>query len=99
MRNRSNNAPNIQWKRATLACGTVRHRLYVNGSETPYFVDDAKSAGIAHHIDGYPVALLGSGMGKEMQRRDGSSYRIAAVLNGGRNVGIVKAAAERMALT
>lgn len=96
---RSNNAPKTFWYRIEMACGTVRHKLYVNEQETPYFVDDAKKAGIAHWTAGEPVGLFGSGMGKEMRRRDGSAYHIAAVLAAFKNVTLAKARAERLALS
>lgn len=93
-----NQAPTTKWTRVELACGTVRHRLYVNGTETPFFVDDAKSAGIGHRTMGEPVGLFGSGMGSDIRRRNGETYRIAATLGAFRNVGTAKARAEQLAL-
>lgn len=95
----SNNGPSIKWFRTDFPCGTVRYRLYVNGAETPYFVDDAKKAGRGHWRCGEPVGLLGAGMGAEIRRRDGSSYQIAADLGGFRNVTLAKTRAERLALS
>ena len=94
----SNNPPRVRWFAVPLACGTVRHRLYVNDKETPYFVDNAKGAGRGHWTMGDPVGLHGSGMGNEIERRDGSTYRIAATLGAFRSVTRAKATAERMAL-
>lgn len=95
---RSNNAPKTKWTRIPLACGTIRHRLFVDDKETPFFVDDAKAAGIGHRTMGEPVGLFGSGMGKEIEARSGI-YRIAATLGSYHNVGIAKARAEQMALS
>ena len=95
--NGDNNAPRVTWFRAPLACGTVRHRLYVEGKETEYFVDDAKAAGIGHHAQGCAVQLWASGCGPEIRCRNGTSYRIAAMVPGFKNVTLAKMAAERMA--
>lgn len=94
-----NNAPQTRWVRVPFACGTIRHRLYVGESETPFFVDDSKLAGRAHRTLGEPVGLFGAGMGSEVRCLDGSTFRIAAILGAFRNVGIAKARAEQMALS
>ena len=96
---RTNNAPKTFWHRADMACGIVVHRLYVNGAETPYFVHDAKKAGIGHWTGGDPVGLFGAGMGAQVRCCDGSFYRIAATLATFRNVTLAKMRAEQMALT
>ena len=92
------NAPAVQWHRSDFADGTVRHRLYVDGVETPYFVDDAKRAGKGHFTYGEPVGLHASGMGAVIRRHDGSTYQIAATFGGFRNIGFAKARAEQLAL-
>lgn len=93
-----NAAPETHWYRCALACGVIRHRLCIGGSETPYFIDDARKAGIGHWTAGAPIGLFGAGMGRELRRRDGKSYRMAATLGGFRNVGLAKARAEMWAL-
>jgi hypothetical protein len=59
----TNNAPQCKWWKQELACGTERHRLYVNGTETRYFVDVARYH--AHRSYGSKVGLWGSGLGKQ----------------------------------
>lgn len=95
---RSTNAPKTFWHRVPMACGVIRHRLWVDEQETPYFVDDATKAGIGHRTYSERVGLLGAGMGTEIKCRDGGSYRIAAVLGGFKNVSLAKARAEQLAL-
>jgi hypothetical protein len=79
-----------------MACGTRRQRLYVDGAETPFFIDSA--ATIGHRTQGCRHGLYGSSMGDEVRCRDGSSYRIAAVLGGWPTIGLLKHRAEQMAL-
>lgn len=94
----SNQPPRTKWIRTPLACGVIRHRLYINEQEASFFVDDARQAGIAHFTQGNPVGLFGAGMGEEIRRRDGTTYRIAACIGGYRNIGVAKGRAEQMAL-
>lgn len=81
-----------------MACGVVRHRLFLNEAVSPYFIDDAKKAGRCHWTMGQQVGLFGSGLGETINVRGGGSYRIAATLGAFRNVGIAKARAEQLAL-
>lgn len=96
-----NNPPKAFWHRFELACGIVRHRLYVDGQETPYFVDDAKKAGKCHYSYGERVSLHGAGMGAmiDSPRGGGGGYRIAAFLGGFKRIELAKSAAEQRALT
>lgn len=57
----TNRAPTCRWERILVADGLIRHRLYVDGKETPWFVDVATVA--AHRSHGYRVALWASGKG------------------------------------
>jgi hypothetical protein len=68
------------WFTNHFACGTTRHRLYIDGLETPYFVDKASVR--AHFTCGHPVGLFGSGLGEEKTRMGGETYRIAASFGG-----------------
>ena len=92
----SNNAPVCKWFSTTMVCGTVRQRLYVDGQETPYFVDSA--ATIGHRTQGDTHGLFGAGMGAEVRTRNGGSYRIAATLASAPKVSILKNRAEQFAL-
>lgn len=56
----SNRPPKCRWRSVMLACETVRHQLYLDGSETPYFVDRARV--LAHYTQGQKVGLFGAGM-------------------------------------
>jgi hypothetical protein len=96
-----NNPPKTFWSRSELACGIVRHRLYIDGNETPYFIDDAKHAGRCHYQYGERIALMGAGMGAMVDRRrvGGGGYRIAAFLGGFRRIELAKSVAEQRALT
>ena len=93
----SNNAPRVKWFRTVMACDTIRHRLYLNGNETAFFIDDAKAAGKGRWTQGDPVGLFASGSGNQIRRDDGSAYRVAALMGSFRNVGMAKARAEQMA--
>lgn len=97
----SNNAPKTFWYRFELACGTVRHKLYVDGHETAYFVDDAKKAGRAHYQYGERIYLMGAGMGEMVNRLidGGGGYRIAAFLGGFKRVDSAKNSAEQRAIS
>lgn len=96
----SNNAPKTFWYRFEMACGIVRHKLYVDEQETPYFVDDAKKAGKCHWSMGGPISLHGAGMGETINRipRGGGGYRIARFLGGFKRVELAKGNAEQRAL-
>ena len=95
----SNNPPRLTWTSYAQSNGSVRHRLYVDGREHAYFVDDDRKAGQGHHAMGCPVSLHGSGMGGEVRCRDGSSYRTARMLYGCNTVREAKARAENMVLS
>src|ERR1019366_9067421 len=92
---KSNRPPRTRWFKATMACGTERHRLYVNGNETPYFIDSAILIG--HRFQGERYGLHGSGMGAEIRRRDDSTYQIALCLDIGSKILPLKMKAERLA--
>lgn len=81
----TNNAPKFRWWKADFG-HTVRQRLYVDGRETPYFIDSAQ---VAHHKTmGERHGLFGSGMSKG---------GCAAILGFGRSVAVLKHRAEQMA--
>jgi hypothetical protein len=86
----TNSAPQTKWHRTEMACGTVRYRLFVEGRETPYFVDAATAR--AHYGYGDRIALWGSGM---LPSRSGGN--IAGFLGGFRTVELAKHAAEQRA--
>lgn len=76
-----------------MSCGTRRQRLFLEGAETPYFIDSA--LGIrAHRSSGEEHGLYGAGMGAEVR----AGMRIAAPLGCGSNVKLLKHRAEQMAL-
>lgn len=77
---------------AELACGTRRQRLYVNGTETPYFVDTASHR--AHRTYGEPHGLFGAGLGEMTS----AGYRIAGCFGAGKKIAVLKHRAEQMAL-
>jgi hypothetical protein len=76
-----------------MACGTKRQRLYVDGVETPYFVDTAAVA--AHRTYGERHGLWGAGMSEPHWR---TGYRIAACFGCGDKIAPLKHRAEQMAL-
>jgi len=82
----TNNGPKVKWWSTDFG-HTVRQRLYVNGNETPYFVDSAHTAG--HKSQGDEHGLYGSGMHPK---------GIALLLASGRRVTPLKHRAEQMAL-
>jgi hypothetical protein len=88
----SNRAPGVFWHRMPMACGTVRHKLYLDGVETPFFIDYASSR--AHYAHGYKVGLWGAGMAETTRL----SYRIAAFLGGFARLELAKYKAEQMAM-
>ena len=51
---------NLAWVSYTMACGTRRHELWVEGIKTPYFVDRASVR--AHYTNGQRVGVFGAGM-------------------------------------
>lgn len=92
----TNNPPRIHWHAIEFGGDTIRRqRLYVDGRETPYFVDEALCH--AHRTYGEKYGLHGAGMGKEVRRRDGTTYQIAATLDFGPKIAPLKAKAERLA--
>jgi hypothetical protein len=82
----ANNAPVTIW-RAYVIGAMKRQRLYVNGRETPYFVDTALAAYARTY--GEKHALFGSGM---------SAAGTAACLGFGRLLAPLKHKAEQLAL-
>ena len=87
----SNRAPQCNWHSTMLACGTRRQRLYVNGLETPYFVDTA--AVHAHKTMGEKHGLFGAGMSEP----NAFGQRHAAILGCGKSVALLKHRAEQFA--
>lgn len=95
-----NHPPVVRWTRVVLGCGGVRHRLFVDGRETDWFVDDESRAGRGHCFSREcPVSLYAAGRGREIRCRDGSTYRIAASVGHFPRVGDAKARAETCALS
>lgn len=90
-----NNAPKIKWVSEMLACETRRQRLFVDGRETPFFIDSANGI-LAHRTTGYEHGLFGAGMGPIAGNRSG--LRIAAILGAGPRIAELKHRAEQMAL-
>ena len=88
----SNAAPQTRWHSCELACGTKRYRLFVDGRETPYFIDRAQYR--AHFAYGSRVALWGAGLG-QMTR---AGYRIAGCFGTFAKVTLAKHRAEQLAL-
>jgi len=62
MAQKTNNAPEVFWQDFMLACGTRRYRLFVDGTQTKYFVDRASHR--AHFAYGDRCGLWGAGMDK-----------------------------------
>ena len=89
----SNNAPKTEWRGHVMACGTTRQRLYVDGAETPYFIDTTDIR--AHRTCGEKHGLWGAGLG-EMSR---AGYRIAGCFGAGPKIAPLKHRAEQMALS
>lgn len=75
-----------------MACRTVRHRLYKDNIETPWFVD--KAAVRAHYSAGYPVGVYGAGMGEPSPF---TGIRIAALFGAYNTVTEGKRQAEHLA--
>lgn len=94
MANISNNAPSVAWRGGLLACGTRRQRLFVNGAETPYFIDSANGVR-AHKSAGSEHGLWGSGLGEEIR----PGLRIAAMFGAGPDIRSLKHRAEQLALS
>lgn len=89
----SNNAPACKWYRIELACGTIRQRLYLDGKETPWFVDSA--AVMAHRCQGDKHGLWGAGL--SVPNRYGRRH--AECFASGSKIEPLKAKAEQMALS
>lgn len=87
MTSKGNKAPTLKWWHFDLGPVT-RQRLYVNGTETPYFIDTAKEH--AHRIYGEKHGLFGAGMDPK---------GIAATLDFGPRIAVLKHRAEQMAFT
>lgn len=83
---------NTEWHRQELASGTTRHRLYVDGVETPFFVDHARR--VAHYSYGSPIGLWGAGLGA---KPPGVNYRIAGFFGGFKRLKDAKAQAVSLA--
>lgn len=88
----TNRPPKAIWFRLPLACGTVRQKLFIDGKETPFFIDTASTA--AHRTTGEKHGLFGSGMGPLTR----AGYRIAGQLAAGGRIAPLKHRAEQMAL-
>lgn len=91
----SNSAPSFKWFRFEMSDSVIRSKLYVNGHETRFFIDEARTIG--HRCYGEKYGLHGAGMGAEIRRTDGTSYQIAATLGFGPRMAPLKADAERRA--
>jgi hypothetical protein len=94
----TNNAPKLQWHSQMLASGTRRQRLYVDGAETPFFIDSANGIR-AHKNQGDEHGLYGAGMHEcEWRGQNGEKRYIAAALGTSVKVEPLKHRAEQMAL-
>lgn len=95
----ANQAPKTEWRGFAMACGTRRQRLWLNGIETPFFIDTANGL-LAHRTQGQEHGLFGAGM-HECAVRDleGRQRYIAAVLGSGKKIAVLKHRAEQMALS
>lgn len=91
---RGNNGPEIKWWSDTLACGTRRQRLFVDGRETPFFIDTAKYK--AHRSYGDTHGLWGAGLGKFVEAK--TPYRTAGFFGNGKKIQRLKHRAEQLAL-
>lgn len=89
----SNRAPETKWFSQVLASGVVRQRLYVDGNETPFFIDTSDQR--SHRTYGDRHGLYGSGMGDMTS----AGYRIAGCFGSARNIVPLKHRAEQMALS
>jgi hypothetical protein len=74
-----------------------RQRLYVDGVETPYFVDSANGVR-AHRTYGDEHGLFGAGLG-DLIASARIPYRIAACFGSGPKIALLKHRAEQMALS
>jgi hypothetical protein len=83
----SNNAPSLKWVKLPHFGVLRRQRLFLNGRETPYFVDTALT--IAHYTQGDRHGLFGSGM---------SERGCAVTLGSASKVSVLKHRAEQYAL-
>jgi len=92
----SNNPPRPLWVRTPIGEHTIRHTLWMGERQTPFFVDEAKVR--AHYSNGHRIGLWGSGMGEEVRRRDGGTYRIAGFLGGFDRITLAKHRAEQRAM-
>lgn len=94
----SNNAPTLKWHSQMLASGTRRQRLYLNGTETPFFIDSANGIR-AHRSHGEEHGLYGAGMQEcEWRGPNGEKRYIAAALDAGTRIEPLKHRAEQMAM-
>lgn len=89
----SNNAPIVKWRGLMLACGTRRQRLFMNGQETPYFIDSANGIA-ANRTQGDEHGLYGAGMSEPHWL---TKRRIAACFGGGK-IADLKHRAEQYAM-
>lgn len=89
----TNNAPKTTWVKSEMADGTIRHRLFVNGMETCYFIDKAAHVEQRFTHD-RPFVLYGAGLGKMTS----AGYRIASILDGFPRISQAKHRAEQFAL-
>lgn len=89
----SNNAPKCVWRSHILSCGSNRQFLYVNDTETPWFIITAEVRSL--RTDGERHGLWGAGMSDPHWR---TGARIAACFGSGRKIAPLKHRAEQMAL-
>lgn len=90
-----NQAPKLKWYSEILACGTTRQFLFLDGQQTPFFIDSARYH--AHRSLGQVHGLWGSGMGALIAEAK-KPYRIAAPLGCGPKIEPLKHRAEQMAM-
>lgn len=82
----SNNAPTVRWFKTDFGA-IERHRLHVDGRETPYFVDKALMR--CHYTYGEKYGLYGAGM---------SERGTAIILGFANKITVLKHRAEQFAL-
>lgn len=84
----SNNGPSLKWITVAHVTAVHRRRLFINGKETPYFVDDAQGQS-AHKSQGDRCGLYGAGMHKS---------GCALLLGSANKISVLKHRAEQYAL-
>lgn len=84
----SNNAPSLKWISVDHLHSVRRQRLFINGHETPYFIDDSKGV-VAFRTQGDRYGLYGAGM---------SERGHAVVLGSANRIPVLKHRAEQFAM-